>query len=199
MSSIAAKIFKYRSYTPIPFLILMLIYAEASLVSFIVGLVIALSGEAIRLWGVSWAGSETRTTGAGVGGTFLVISGPFAHVRNPLYVGNILIYLGIGIMSMALFPYLQIIAVIFFYFQYYLIVKEEESFLITKFKDDYQDYLKNVPRFGWRFTPYKNDSVIQPEFILSKGLKSETRSLQAFGIAALLIVIKSYLSYNNLL
>jgi len=100
---------------------------------------------------------------------------------------------------MALFPYLQIIAVIFFYFQYYLIVKEEESFLITKFKDDYQDYLKNVPRFGWRFTPYKNDSVIQPEFILSKGLKSETRSLQAFGIAALLIVIKSYLSYNNLL
>ncbi len=199
MSSIAAKIFKYRSYTPIPFLILMLIYAEASLVSFIVGFVIALSGEAIRLWGVSWAGSETRTTGAGVGGTFLVISGPFAHVRNPLYVGNILIYLGIGIMSMALFPYLQIIAVIFFYFQYYLIVKEEESFLITKFKDDYQDYLKNVPRFGWRFTPYKNDSVIQPEFILSKGLKSETRSLQAFGIAALLIVIKSYLSYNNLL
>lgn len=199
MSNIAAKIFKYRSYTPIPFLILMLIYAEASLVSFIVGLVIALSGEAIRLWGVSWAGSETRTTGAGVGGTFLVISGPFAHVRNPLYVGNILIYLGIGIMSMALFPYLQIIAVIFFYFQYYLIVKEEESFLITKFKDDYQDYLKNVPRFGWRFTPYKNDSVIQPEFILSKGLKSETRSLQAFGIAALLIVIKSYLSYNNLL
>lgn len=199
MSSIAAKIFKYRSYTPIPFLILMLIYAEASLVSFIVGFVIALSGEAIRLWGVSWAGSETRTTGAGVGGTFLVISGPFAHVRNPLYVGNILIYLGIGIMSMALFPYLQIIAVIFFYFQYYLIVKEEESFLITKFKDDYQDYLKNVPRFGWRFTPYKNNSVTQPEFILSKGLKSETRSLQAFGIAALLIVIKSYLSYNNLL
>lgn len=199
MSSIAAKIFKYRSYTPIPFLILMLIYAEASLVSFIVGLVIALSGEAIRLWGVSWAGSETRTTGAGVGGTFLVISGPFAHVRNPLYVGNILIYLGIGTMSMALFPYLQIMAVIFFYFQYYLIVKEEESFLITKFKDDYQDYLKNVPRFGWRFTPYKNDSVTQPEFILSKGLKSETRSLQAFGIAALLIVIKSYLSYNNLL
>ncbi|MDT3695000.1 MAG: isoprenylcysteine carboxylmethyltransferase family protein [Ignavibacterium sp.] len=199
MSNIAAKIFKYRSYTPIPFLILMLIYADASIVSFIVGFVIALSGEAIRLWGVSWAGSETRTTGAGVGGTFLVISGPFAHVRNPLYVGNILIYLGIGIMSMALFPYLQIIAAVFFYFQYYLIVKEEENFLITKFKDDYQDYLKNVPRFGWRFTPYKNNSVTQPEFILSKGLKSETRSLQAFGIAALLIVIKSYLSYNNLL
>jgi len=116
MSNIAAKIFKYRSYTPIPFLILMLIYADASIVSFIVGFVIALSGEAIRLWGVSWAGSETRTTGAGVGGTFLVISGPFAHVRNPLYVGNILIYLGIGIMSMALFPYLQIIAAVFFIF-----------------------------------------------------------------------------------
>lgn len=199
MSAIASKIFKYRSYTPIPFLLIMFYYANPNVWSIMLGFIVALLGELIRLWGVSWAGSETRTTGAGVGGTFLVISGPFAHVRNPLYVGNILIYLGIGIMSMALFPYLQIIAVIFFYFQYYLIVKEEESFLITKFKDDYQDYLKNVPRFGWRFTPYKNDSVIQPEFILSKGLKSETRSLQAFGIAALLIVIKSYLSYNNFL
>ena len=80
-----------------------------------------------------------------------------------------------------------------------MIVKEEENFLKIKFKDDYQDYLKNVPRFGWRLTPYKNNSVTQPEFILSKGLKSETRSLQAFGIAALLIVIKSCLSYNNIL
>ena len=89
MSGMATKIFKYRSYTPIPFLILMLIFEKASVTSLVTGFVIALAGELIRLWGVSWAGSETRTTG-GVGGSFLVISGPFAHVRNPLYVGNIM-------------------------------------------------------------------------------------------------------------
>lgn len=199
MNNIATKIFKYRSYTPIPFLILMLIFENASPLSLVLGFVIALTGELLRLWGVSWAGSETRTTGGGVGGTFLVISGPFAHVRNPLYVGNILMYLGLGVMSMALFPYLQIVAILFFIFQYYTIVKEEEEFLKVKFANDHQDYLKNVPRFGWRLTPYKNSSIPQPEFIFSKGLKSETRTLQAFGVTALLIVIKWYLSFNNTL
>lgn len=198
MNNIAAKIFKYRSYTPIPFLVLMLIFENATPLSLLIGFLIALAGELLRLWGVSWAGSETRTTG-GVGGTFLVISGPFAHVRNPLYVGNVLMYLGLGIMSMALFPYLQILAIIFFIFQYHAIVKEEEEFLKVKFTNDYQNYLNNVPRFGWRFSPYKDDSIQQPEFILSKGLKSETRTLQAFGVTALLIIIKWYLSYSNVL
>ncbi|HMN49492.1 MAG TPA: isoprenylcysteine carboxylmethyltransferase family protein [Ignavibacteriaceae bacterium] len=194
----ATKIFKYRSYTPIPFLILMLIFENASVTSLVIGFVIALTGELIRLWGVSWAGSETRTTG-GVGGSFLVISGPFAHVRNPLYVGNILLYFGIGIMSMSLFPYLQIVALLFFVFQYFVIVKEEEGYLIKTFGEDYKKYFNNVPRFLWRFSSYKDESIPQPEFILSKGLKSETRTLQAFGFVALLIVIKWYLRSNNIL
>ncbi len=193
MSGMATKIFKYRSYTPIPFLILMLIFENASAASLIIGFAIALVGELIRLWGVSWAGSETRTTG-GVGGSFLVISGPFAHVRNPLYVGNILLYFGIGIMSMSLFPYLQIVALLFFFFQYYVIVKEEEGYLIKTFGQDYSKYLKNVPGFFWRFTAYKDDSIPQPAFILSKGIKSETRTLQAFGLVALLIIIRWLLS-----
>jgi len=198
MNDIATKIFKYRSYTPIPFVILMLIFENATITSLIIGFVIAVSGELIRLWGVSWAGSETRTTG-GVGGTYLVISGPFAHVRNPLYVGNILMYLGLGIMSMSLFPYLQIVAILFFIMQYQFIVKEEEGFLIKKFGDDYQKYLQNVPRFFPRVTKYKDASIPQPNYSLNAGLKSETRTLQAFGTVALLIIIKWYLSSNNIL
>lgn len=198
MNDIATKIFKYRSYTPIPFVILMLIFENATITSLVVGFVIAVGGELIRLWGVSWAGSETRTTG-GVGGTYLVIRGPFAHVRNPLYVGNILMYLGLGIMSMSLFPYLQIVAILFFIIQYQFIVKEEEGFLIKKFGNDYQKYLQNVPRFFPRATKYIDTSVPQPNYSLSAGLKSETRTLQAFGIVTLLIVVKWYLSSNNIL
>ncbi len=198
MSSIATKIFKYRSYTPIPFVILMLVFENATVTSLIVGFFIALIGELIRFWGVSWAGSETRTTG-GVGGTYLVISGPFAHVRNPLYVGNILMYLGLGIMSMALFPYLQIVAILFFILQYDFIVKEEEGFLEKKFGSDYQKFLQNVPRFFPRLTKYKDSSIPQPDYKISAGLKSETRTLQAFGTTVLLIIIKWYLSLNNIL
>ena len=132
MSGFASKFFKYRSYTPIPFVIVMLIFAYPNIWSLIVGFIIALTGELIRLWGVSWAGSETRTTG-NVGGTYLIVSGPFAHLRNPLYLGNILMYTGLGIMSFALFPWLQIAGLIFFSIQYHMSVSEEENYLQKAF------------------------------------------------------------------
>ena len=198
MSNIAVKIFKYRSYTPIPFVILMLIFENATVTSLLLGFFTALIGELIRFWGVSWAGSETRTTG-GVGGTYLVISGPFAHVRNPLYIGNILMYLGLGVMSMSLFPYLQIVAIIFFIVQYHVIVKEEERFLEKKFGNDYQKFLKNVPRFFPRLTKYIDSSIPQPVYKISAGLKSEIRTLQAFSIVIVMILVKWYLRVNNIL
>lgn len=188
MSAIASKIFKYRSYTPIPFLLIMFYYANPNVWSIMLGFIVALLGELIRLWGVSWAGSETRTTGS-VGGTFLVINGPFAYVRNPLYVGNILMYTGLGIMSFALFPYLQIFGLLFFFFQYKLIVKEEELYLEKTYGQDYENYRKNVPSFFIRFKAYRVEGLEQPEFSLKDGLRSEKRSLQAFGFVALTIVL----------
>ena len=188
MSNIASKFFKYRSYTPIPFLLLMFFYEDANVWSLIFGFIIAVTGELIRLWGVSWAGSETRTTGS-VGGTFLVVSGPFGRVRNPLYVGNILMYFGLGVMSFSIFPYLQIIALLFFFIQYHFIIKEEEGYLSKTYGKDYQDYLKNVPRFIPRLTRYKASNVEQPPFDLKAGLKSEKRTLQAFTLVSLTIFL----------
>ena len=188
MEKLSKKIFTYRSYTPIPFVILMIAYQQSNVWSLPIGLFIAVCGELIRLWAVSWAGSETRTTGK-VGGTYLVINGPYAYVRNPLYVGNILIYFGLGIMSFALFPYLQIIALAFFVFQYYEIIKEEEGFLREKFGNDFVDYLKNVPSIFPRLTPYKKEGVEQPGYDIKKGLRSERRSLQAFSIVATTLIL----------
>lgn len=188
MPATASKIFKYRSYTPIPFVLIMFFFANPNIWSIIIGLLIALIGEAIRIWGVSWAGSETRTTGT-LGGTFLVMNGPFAHVRNPLYVGNILMYTGLGIMSFALFPYLQSIGLIFFYFQYRFIVQEEEHYLEKIYGKDYENYRRNVPSFLPRLKAYRVDGLEQPEYSLKKGLTSEKRSLQAFGFVAITIFL----------
>jgi len=189
----AAKIFKYRSYTPIPFILLMLIFQKATFISILIGFTIILFGEFFRLWGVSYAGSETRTTD-GVGGTFLVVSGAFAYVRNPLYLGNMLMYLGVGIMSMALFPYLLIIALLFFFWQYTVIIKEEEGFLKIKFGNNYENYSKAVPKLIPRFSKYSNSAIEQPPLNLGAGLRSERRTMQAIFAVSFLVIIRFVLS-----
>lgn len=188
MKNFSEIFFKYRSYTPVPFLILMLFFQEATLSSLIFGFLIAAAGEFFRFWGVSYAGSETRTTGT-VGGTYLVVSGAFAHVRNPLYFGNMLIYAGIGTMSLAWHPYLLAAAMIFFYFQYYLIISEEEKFLSQKFNNQYTDYVKAVPRWIPTFAQYKNPGIPQPAFNPKAALKSESRTLQAISLITVILII----------
>ncbi len=180
-------VFKYRSYTPIPFLIVMVVFAQPTVASILIGFAVTMLGESIRFWGVSIAGSETRTTGD-VGGTFLITNGPFAHVRNPLYVGNMLIYIGVGIMSMALFPWLLIGAIIWFYFQYHLIVTKEEEYLAGRFGDAYTDYTRNVMRFFPRITPYVSTNPPAKGVSFKEGLSSERRTLQAIGLVTVLIV-----------
>lgn len=189
MKKLAKLFFKYRSYTPIPFVLLMIAFHDATLISMVVGFIMLLVGESFRLWGVSVAGSETRTTG-GVGGSFLVVSGAYSHLRNPLYLGNILIYLGIGVMSMSLFPFLQIVALLFFLLQYQLIIKEEEEFLTKKFGESYLQYKKNVPSLIPSISAFKNPGIEQPEYDITKGLRSEKRSLQAIIIVVLIIILQ---------
>lgn len=187
-SDIRRRIFTYRSYTPIPFLITMVVFAEPTLVSLIVGFLIVLIGETIRFWGVSIAGSETRTTGT-VGGTFLITNGPFAYVRNPLYLGNMLLYAGVGIMSMALFPWLLLAACVWFFVQYYLIVTQEEEYLRQRFGEAYEHYRRRVRRFLPRLTPYVSPEPPPKRLSIGEGLASETRTLQAIGLVSLVLVV----------
>lgn len=183
------KIFELRSYTPIPFLVVMVMFAEPTAATLAVGFIIALTGEAIRFWGVSICGSETRTTGV-VGATNLITDGPFGHVRNPLYVGNILMYVGIGIMSNALVPYLALAAFIWFVIQYQLIVSREEEHLRGAFGAEYDTYCKYVPRFIPRVTRYSGDHAFHREPNVARGLQSETRTLQAFTAVIGLIIVR---------
>lgn len=181
-------VFKYRSYTPIPFLIVMVVFAQPTLVSLIAGFAVVVVGEAIRFWGVAIAGSETRTTGT-VGGTYLITNGPFARVRNPLYVGNMLLYAGVGVMSMALFPWLLIAACVWFYIQYTLIVSKEEEYLAEQFGDDYAHYKSHVRRFLPRLTAYVAPNSPPKRVTASEGFASERRTLQAIGIVTLILVV----------
>lgn len=189
--------FRNRSYLPLPFLILSVIFMEPTPASMIAGFCIGLAGEAIRLWSVSYAGSETRTT-SGVGGTYLVTQGPYSIVRNPLYMGNILIYTGVGVMSMALFPWLQLAGLLFFSFQYYCIIRTEEKYLHEKFGKNYLTFLKSVNRFLPSFRTIPEEIRSGLSFSFEAGSKSEKRSIQALAMSALVIFI-GYLIQNRLI
>jgi len=188
-TDIRRTIFKYRSYTPIPFIIVMIWFAEPSVLSLVVGFAVVFIGELIRFWGVSIVGAETRTTG-GVGGTFLITNGPFSYVRNPLYVGNMLMYAGVGIMSMALFPWMLIVALAWFYTQYYLIVTREEEYLAATFGGEFAAYTQHVRRFVPRLTPYRSSLPAAKTVDPSEGLSSERRTLQAIGLVTALVIAK---------
>lgn len=188
-NDIRRVIFKYRSYTPLPFLLVMIWFAEPTVLSLVVGFAVVFVGELIRFWGVSIVGAETRTTGT-VGGTFLITNGPFSYVRNPLYAGNMLLYAGVGIMSMALFPWMLIVAVAWFYVQYYLIVTREEEYLASTFGDDFEVYRRNVRRFVPRLTPYRSARPAAKTVDPSEGLSSERRTLQAIGLVTALVLAK---------
>jgi protein-S-isoprenylcysteine O-methyltransferase Ste14 len=170
----------------------MLWCAHPTAITMIAGAATVLTGEFLRLWGVSIAGSETRTTGP-VGGTFLITTGPFAFVRNPLYVGNILLYCGMGIMSNALLPWLPVVALAYFLFQYYLIVTLEEEYLRTTFGVRYEQYCQAVPRFFPALKSYGAGTHEQPALEWGRGFRSERRTLQAISILIILLITIGWL------
>ncbi len=75
----------------------------------------------------------------------LVTEGIFRHCRNPLYVGNILMLLGVGILANSL-VYVAIVIPVFL-FIYQAIVLAEENFLRGKFGAGFDAYCKNVNRW----------------------------------------------------
>lgn len=187
MSDLRDRVFAFRSYTPIPFLVFMVLFARPTGLSMALGALLVLAGEGLRLWGVSIVGSETRTTGA-VGGTYLITSGPYAYVRNPLYVGNVLLYAGVGVMSWALFPWLLLAAVAWFAVQYALIVSKEEEYLLERFGEEFVRYRSAVPRFIPRLTPWDSGTPSPKRMSLGEGLASERRTLQAIGIVVIALL-----------
>lgn len=188
MSDIRQSLFQYRSYTPIPFLFAMVLFAKPTVITLLGGFIVTMLGESIRFWGVAYAGSLTRVTGS-VGAPEVVIAGPFAHVRNPLYIGNILMYTGIGVMSNALTPWLVLTAILYFSFQYSFIVSLEEEFLEKEFGQDYIDYKKNVPRFNPRFRSYVHPNQDHQNANWAEGVRSERRTFQAIVLVMILLLL----------
>lgn len=110
-----------------------------------IGLFITCLGQLIRGLTIGLAyivrgGKEGKPYAEG-----LVTEGIFNHCRNPLYVGNILMLLGVGVLANSL-VYVAIVIPVFL-FIYQAIVLAEENFLRGKFGPGFDEYCKKVNRW----------------------------------------------------
>ena len=188
--SIKKFFFSNRSYTPIPIVLLVLYNSEPKIETVFIGFIILFIGEVIRMFSVSYAGGVTRTRN--VGAPSLCSSGPYAYTRNPLYIGNMLIYSGVVIISGAEnIIFLLSSVLLFFIIQYTLIISLEEQTLQKLFHKEYQDYKKNVPRIVPRLNRWENSDDRKPCSFL-KTIKTEKRTLQNIILIICLILTKAH-------
>jgi len=75
----------------------------------------------------------------------MTTSGPYAYVRNPIYIANTLILAGCVAMSELI--WFVPVMLIWCAFIYSMVVRYEESHLIEKYGEQYAEYLKRVPRW----------------------------------------------------
>ena len=134
---------KLRLYFAWLFAVILAIFAKSTDQGFWMGTPVVAIGEMIRIWSHGYLRKARQ----------LATSGPYAYVRNPLYLGNFLI--GFGFFLMIWHPMIGIVFTIGFFSVYWLTVKGEEQRLAFKFGSAYADYFQKVPRFLPRLVPYE--------------------------------------------
>ena len=140
---LGAALFRVRGWSPVPLLLVGLALARPGWGPFHAGLALAVTGEAIRMAAVAHIGARSRTRGAAVGP--LVTRGPFAHCRNPLYLGNLLMAAGLALGTGI--PALAALTALLVGLQYRAIVAWEERQLEAAHGESYRTYRRAVPRF----------------------------------------------------
>lgn len=148
-----------------------------------IGGAIALPGLALR----AWATGHLKKNDA------LAITGPYAYTRNPLYLGSFLMGVGFTIASGRIF--LGILFAALFLGIYVPVMHVESGTLAKLFGESYQRYLKAVPLFLPRLSPYRDGTNETARFDAS--LYQRYREYQAamgLVIAWALLALKAFIS-----
>lgn len=159
MIEIGNFFFKYRNWVFVPLYLTLFIPSSPLLAEphhfwlLFLGLFITISGQAIRGATIGLAYIKRGGKNKKVHAANLVTEGIFNHCRNPLYVGNILMLLGVGILSNSLLFVGLIVPA--FLFIYQAIVLAEENFLRDKFGAEFDTYCERAHRWIPNFNGLK--------------------------------------------
>jgi protein-S-isoprenylcysteine O-methyltransferase Ste14 len=166
-------------------------FGKPSAASVAVGLPVAIAGELIRCWAVGYSGVTTR--GDHVEAPKLVTGGPYAHVRNPLYVGNFITALGFAVAFTGKNKFATKLALLAGSLGtmagvYSTIIPHEEQFLRSQFGEAFDRYCETVPPLVPQSEPGPNpQGTWEPSVIKD----AESRTFATFGAMLAVLVLKS--------
>lgn len=143
-------LFRWRSFTPVPLVLLAvpILWRNRGLASprwLAGGLALCIAGQALRAWVLGQVPDGTSGQNEKLIATSLNTAGPYALTRNPLYLGNLGITLGLCLVAHS--ALLFALAAALFALQYRAIIAAEEEFLRGRFGAQYEEYCARVPRF----------------------------------------------------
>ena len=157
-SALAPRIFAHRLHIGLAVVLLAgfvvrprNVFGSHAAPGFGVSLALVFAGLALRAWAGGTAGMHTRR--ATIEAPRLVTGGPFAYVRNPIYLASIV--LGLGMVGLLGDPWMLAIYVAVFVFLYTAIVPAEEAFLRRVFPEEFARYCEHVPRMIPRLRAWK--------------------------------------------
>jgi len=144
-----ALVFKNRGALLSMPALLLAAFGKPSAFSITLGLPLAFAGELVRCWAVGYSGVTTRDDR--VIAPELVTAGPYAHVRNPLYLGNFITAAGFALALTGKNAFAQRAALIgaslgTMAALYGMIVPHEEQYLRSRFGQAYERYCEAVPQ-----------------------------------------------------
>lgn len=113
------------------------------------GALLVFLSAALRTWATAYLRTEV-VHDASQHSEALLADGPYRYVRNPLYLANIPMAAGIGIMASRLGWLVMVLGMTLFVYR--LIRREEDGLLQTQ-GESYRAYLKAVPRIWPSLTP----------------------------------------------
>jgi len=151
------------------------------------------SGLAFRFATIGWAYIKRGGLNKKVYANSLVTGGYFSLCRNPLYLGNMMIYSGVVIFHGH--PAVIILGISFYYLFYKSIIDAEEYFLTQKFGDEYREYCAGVGRWLPDFSRYRQATEGMTFAIKRSIAKDYTTIFSSVFALAVIEIIEGYMDY----
>lgn len=191
-------LFQYRSFTPLPLMLLIFLGLKprdmGTLNIWVIagGLLLAFGGEVVRILAVGFSATGTSGRENFLKAESINTTGVYSLSRNPLYIGNFFIYFGLLVIFNNGFALL--IGASFLILQYYFIILAEEKYLAERHGEAYQRYCRMVPRIFSGFRTFQRPDT---GFDFRKVLFKENDSVFNLMMVFILILAVRELTFDR--